>query len=344
MEYPLHKTVAVVDGRETYPEIVCTCGNDKYTKKPCVGGYMYDHFTGRPNPWKQHMVTKHQVVHFAWYHEVPRIGQDGKQAIFQDKPQFNKERCTGEGCKNCAANHSRVFGRLMKITLGTNHTKNLMGIRRDLYWTCSGCATQIVTKELICEGCEKVLVDLRNVKPDSDPESQKNVLASVRRKIETAINQEYTCSCGHVGAPVEGNDCGYNAACTIRNKKHKCPYEAPVRMDLYTSVLDIAKEGEKTDSRIVMKAAYSIFENSDKPYQFEVDEELGLIVNRAVEMNGGLYNLEKEVRDMMIPPDMQATVLGVPNPFANGPRIPGGEEDAPKPKFVGGPGGVVFPK
>lgn len=336
MEFGLHKTVAIVDGKETYPDIVCTCGLDPYNKKPCVGCYQYEHFTGRPNPWKVHFTTKHQIVHFAWYHNVPRLDKDGKQVVYQDKPQFSKERCVGDSCVNCTKQYERTFGRLMKLTLGANHTKNVMGIRKSLYWTCSGCNTQIVTKELICEGCNKTLVDLRNIRGE-DP---KDELGSKRRKIEQAINQIYECSCGHTGTPVEGNDCGYNAACTIKSKKHKCPYEAPLRMDLYTSVLEICKKGEKTDSHISLEGAYSIFENSENAYQFEVDEQLSVIVNRAVEMNSGLYDLEKEVKEQIVDVAEQATTLNVKNPYGEGPRLPS-EEDSPR---KGGAESVTFRK
>ncbi len=337
MEYPVHKTVLKVDGKDTYPEIICTCGSDFYNKKPCIGGYMYDHYSGKPNPWRSHFVTKHQLVHFAWYHNVARLDNKGEQVMYQDKAQFNKERCTREECKHCSTGNTPVFGRLMKLTLGTNHTKNLMGFRKTLYWTCSGCGTQIVTKELQCERCSKVLVDLRNVKP-TDP---KDILGSVRAQIEKAINTEYMCDCGHNGFPVEGNDCGYNAACTSKNRKnHKCPFDAPMRMDLYTSVIDLAKEGEKTDSHLVLKGAYSIYEASNSYVNLESEEPLQLVIERAVENNGGLYNLEKEVKDMVLPVEDQATVLRERNPYSEGPRIPGGEED--RPRFAMGASGVKF--
>ena len=60
------------------------------------------------------------------------------------------------------------------------------------------------------------------------------------------------------------------------------------------------------------------------------------IVNRAIAANDGLYNLDKEVKELLLSPEVQAKILTVPNPFTNH-RIPGVEEvPAERPKYAGG--------
>lgn len=347
-EFGKHKTQRQEGEKTVYPSIVCTAGTDPHNKKECVGCYQQEHFTGKPNPWKASITTKHQIIHFAFYHKVPRL-KDGQPVIYQDKQQFSSELCKGNNCKHCDANVEKVFGKLLKLELGPNHTKNLLGgegydsstksrrffrgIRHQLNWTCGGCGGTIVTKAALCGGCGNVLEDFTKL-VGNDP---KDMLGSLRGLIENKLANPYNCTkCGVHGLPVEASDCCYDVEGKMKLKKLKCSFEAPERMDLYNSVLQISKEGASTESAIKLKGQFSIDEKSNNPYQFEVDEPLIEIVNRAIAANDGLYNLDKEVKELLLSPEVQAKILTVPNPFTNH-RIPGVEEvPAERPKYAGG--------
>lgn len=354
MEYPVHKTIIKdSSGKETYPEVVCTCGRDRYNKLPCIGCFQFEHFQKKPNPWKAALKTKWLVVHLAWYKSVPRLDKDNKQVIFNDVPQFNIVRCDGP-------EEGAFFGRLMKLTLGQQHTRNLFtvgesrkkddpqnSIRRELYWTCSGCSTRIVTEKLFCEGCDTILMD--GLKGKSWEEVEKLLCTPIK------------CSCGHEGIPVEGSGCGYKvvegSAGKVKVKNAACPFEAPVRMDLMNVVMEIKKEGEKQESTLKRAQVYSIFEGaasyplSDEEYSY-LEETYKLprmtisdIIAQAVERNGGLFNLEQEVKDLMYPVEVQAEILKVPNPYANA-SIPEHKEPVTQqvPAFANkGTMGIKFP-
>lgn len=356
-EYHEQKTQIQQGEKTAYPSIICTAGLEQHNKKECVGCYQEEHYTAKPNPWKKSVTTKHQIVHFAFYHNVPRLDKDGNHASYQDKYLYNSLRCEGDACKFCAANVEKVFGKLLKLKLGPNHTKNVLGgdgwnagekkmkfcrgIRHQLNWTCGGCGGQIVTKASLCGGCGTIIEDFSKLQ-GSDP---KDMLGSLRGKIEQKLQLPTTCSkCNWSGFPDEASDCCYDAEGKMKLKKLKCSFEAPQRMDLYSSVLQLNKEGAGTDSAVKMKAVFSIDETSNNPYQFEVEEPLVEIVNRAISINGGLFNLDKEIAEMCLPPEIQAKILGVPNAYAGGPRIPGSDTEVQeRPKFAGS-AGVVIPK
>lgn len=354
-EFYKQKTQIQQGDKTAYPSIICTAGREQHSKKECIGCYQEEHFTGKPNPWKKSLTTKHQIVHFAFYHNVPRLDKDGNHASYQDKLLFNSLRCEGEGCKFCAANVERVFGKLLKLELGPNHTKNLLGgegwnagekkmkfyrgIRHQLHWTCGGCGGQIVTKAALCAGCGNVLDDFSKLQGDDE----KDKLGSLRAKIESRLACPTTCpKCNLTGMPDEASDCCYDVQGKMKLKALKCSFEAPERMDLYSSVIQVNKEGAATESAVKLKGAFSINEASNNPYQFEVEEPLVEIINRAIAVNGGMFNLDKEIADMLLSPELQAKILGVPNTYASGPRIPGGEE-IERPKFAGS-AGVIIPK
>ncbi len=355
-EYYKQKTQRKEGENTVYPSIFCTAGNDPYNKKECVGCYLQEHFTTKPNPWKPSLTTKHQIIHFAFYHKVPRLDADGNHRSYQDKLLYNDIRCEGESCKFCTQGIEKVFGKLLKLELGPNHTKNLLGgkgwdsaskkekfyrgIRQQLNWTCGGCGGQIVTKATLCGGCGTVLEDLTKLQ-GSDP---KDMLGSLRAKVEERLQCPTSCPhCNNwTGFPDEASDCCYDVEGKMKLKKLKCAFEAPQRMDLYSSVIQINKEGASTESAIKLKGAFSIDETSNNPYQFEVDFPLVEIVNEAIGLNGGLFDLDKEIAEMLLAPEMQAKILGVPNPYAGGPRLPGGDNEVTQvPRFATGKGVVI---
>lgn len=332
-EYFVHKGSKKVNGKDTFPEIVCTSGTDIYSPKPCLGCYLYENTKvakGIINPWRKSLTTKWQVLHLAFYHSIPRLDDTGSQVVVNDKPQFNKEICLGNDCKRCSEGFPRSFGRLMKIDLGPSHSKNLLGHRKDLYWTCQGCMLKIVTNALICPECDSNVANI-NIKNVEGKDLNEKL-----DRIRITISEDHKCmKCGYVGRMIEGNDCLYNDDRSSKKRNKKCPFEAPVRGDIFGSVVFLTKEGEKSNSTLVMKRFYSIFGTSSDPYELPeevlaeypnmaLEDILEAIKVKAIQENGGLFDLDKEVEVFMLPLEQQAEVLGVPLPsaLASGPRTP----------------------
>lgn len=332
-EYFVHKGSKKVNGKDTFPDIVCTAGSDIYSPKPCLGCYLYDNTKvakGTINPWRKSLTTKWQVLHLAFYHSVPRLDDTGTQVVYDEKPQFNKEPCLGEDCKRCGEGYAKTFGRIMKVDLGPSHSKNLLGHRKELYWTCQGCMLKIVTNSLICPECDATVLNI-NIKTMEGKELNEKL-----DKIRLLISEDHKCiKCGYTGRLIEGNDCLYNDDRATKKRNKKCPFEAPVRGDIFNSVVLLTKEGEKSNSTLVMKRFFSMFGASLDPYELPeevlleypnmpLEDVIEAIKVRAIQENNGLFDLDKEVETFLLPMDQQADVLGVaiPAQLASGPRTP----------------------
>jgi hypothetical protein len=312
MEYGVHKqALRDASGKETYVELVCTAGRDRHSQKPCVGHWQADHYQKKPNTWRLSAKTKWMVVDLSWWKSVPRLDKDGNPVIIRDQMQFNIVPAQPD-------DEGAFFGRLMKLTLGSNHTKALFQIRQELYWTCSGCDTRIVTEKVICEKCNETLYDNLKAKPWDE--------------VERLISTQHTCGkCGHTGVPIEGSDCGWKVVegkdGKFRVPKPSCPLDAPVRMDLTNVFMEIQREGEKIESTIRKNGAFSIFEGTDSYPLGEASIEYlkdtfkmpevapSELIKQAIERNGGLFDLAQEIKDLMYPVETQAELFKVANPY-----------------------------
>lgn len=331
-EFFVHKTTRKVDGKDTYPEIVCTCGIDPYVKKPCLGCYMKDNIQvekGKMHPWRKALTTKWIILHLAWYYKVPRVDKEGKPVVYNDKQAFSYYLQTEGNKDEFEGKYEKIYGKLLKIDLGTSHSKNLLGIRKKLYWTCSGCMMNIVTNTLDCPECDKTVVSIKldKIEGKDTPEKQD--------RIRMMIAEDHHCrNCGYTGRLIEGNDCCYTEKWE-KSRKVKCPFEVPLRSDIFGGVSTLAKEGEKANSTLVLSKFYPITQLSRDYYELPeevlveypdapLESVIEIIKAKAVEEAGGMYDLDKEVEAFLLTPEQQAEVLGIslPAALASPPRNP----------------------
>lgn len=331
-EFFLHKTVKKVDGKDTYPDIVCTCGMDPYMAKPCLGCYMKENVQvpkGTINPWRKGLTTKWIILHLAWYYKVPRVDKDGKPVIYNEKQAFSYYLQTEGNKEDYEGKVEKQFGRLLKLDLGTTHSKNLLGIRKRLYWTCSGCMMRILTNSLICPECEETVMTIKLKDVEGKEETDK--LDNIRMLIQ----QEHSCrNCGYHGKMIEGNDCGYTEKWT-KSAKSKCPFAVPVRSDVFGGVAMLKKEGEKASSTLSMSSFNPIIQLSKDYYELPeevlaeypgvpVESIIEALKAKAIEEAGGMYDLDKEIEYLTLTLEQQAEWLSIPLPpaLASAPRNP----------------------
>ena len=335
-EFFLHTTLKKVDGKDTYPEIVCTSGCDPYNQKPCLGCFMQQNFKfqkGVINPWKRKLTTKWIILHLAWYYKVPRTDDKGEQVVYNDQPSFIHVLQTEASAEKYEGTCEKYFGKVLKMDIGSAHSKGLLNIRKNLYWTCQGCMMKIVTNNLSCPECDREIMKVNILAAEGKTLDEK--LDSIRMLIATP----HACICGYRGTMVEGNDCCYTDDYKAKKRGKKCPFDAPVRGDVFGTVTFLTKEGEQATSSLVMKNAYSIYNQAgdrvfDLPVEvldefpnMEVDKILDIIKARAIKeaVDGGVnLDLDKEIESFMLPLEQQAEVLGIPMPQAlsSGPRLP----------------------
>jgi hypothetical protein len=192
---------------------------------------------------------------------------------------------------------------------------------------------KIVTNNLSCSECDREIMKVNILAAEGKTLDEK--LDSIRMLIATP----HACICGYRGTMVEGNDCCYTDDYKAKKRGKKCPFDAPVRGDVFGTVTFLTKEGEQATSSLVMKNAYSIYNQAgdrvfDLPVEvldefpnMEVDKILDIIKARAIKeaVDGGVnLDLDKEIESFMLPLEQQAEVLGIPMPQAlsSGPRLP----------------------
>jgi hypothetical protein len=173
----------------------------------------------------------------------------------------------------------------------------------------------------------------------SIPAAEGKTLDEKCDSVRMIINTPHGCVCGYRGLMVEGNDCCYTEDYKQKKRGKKCPFEAPVRGDIFGTVVLVTKEGEQATSSLVMKNNYSIYNQAgDRTYDLpgevldefpnmEVDKVLELIKTRAIKdaLDSNInLDLDKEIDMFMLPVKQQAEVLGIPVPQAlvSEPRLP----------------------
>lgn len=90
-----------------------------------------------------------------WFHRVEGKTEDGKTF-------FERERCSGRGCKNCQAQTPRVFGKKVYFEIARTHwNESLFGINEYIESNCK-CGGFIYKLHYECPSCKNMLVDMAN--------------------------------------------------------------------------------------------------------------------------------------------------------------------------------------
>jgi hypothetical protein len=295
-----------------FPWTVCSAGHDRYNKQPCVGCAIADTTESmmnkdkKPNPWKAKTFSVFQLVHLDWYNRELRM-KNGEPVRYKDVPQYNIVKGKGK---------DSFFGRLLKLKVGQKQWKNLIDIWNDvLFWMCDGCGTEIVTKQLVCTGCRKDLID-----PSEIQKMPRNKL------FELMINDQTCSECNLTALPFDINQCGYKNGGKTVIKKHSCDYPNPERMNLFNCVLGICKKGTNNDTVIGFESVFSLNPKSAIYYTAPEGMTIETIVDEAIKRNG-FYDLESEFSPLDL--EQQATILKVPNPYK---EVPIKTEQAPIPQ------------
>jgi hypothetical protein len=90
-----------------------------------------------------------------WFHRV-----EGKSA--EGKVFYERERCTGRGCKHCQAQIAKVFGKKVYFEIARTHwNESLFGINEYIESNCK-CGGFIYKTHYDCPECHTMLVDMVN--------------------------------------------------------------------------------------------------------------------------------------------------------------------------------------
>lgn len=163
------------DGRS---EKSCICsagprGMTKASRLPCRGCDIYwEAYAAKAEGEKQTVkrMSKREmfaftIIDYANYHRVPQVDASGAPRCSQDGTQYyNTVKCTGRGCKNCAAGCETKTGNRMHWSLGSMHFNTLLEYDNLIGMSCCTCGKKdcITTIAWLCSNpeCGEAVIDM----------------------------------------------------------------------------------------------------------------------------------------------------------------------------------------
>lgn len=306
-------------GYPTFRDLVCSSGPEPHAPQPCIGCYSHDHGS-KDSKSKDNWAFN--MAHLGWYHLVPLV-KDGQVQMKRDNsgPVMVKQECLSykmenvylgraiqsgrvppavakkyKQCEGCKQNLQFVWGDHRVLQLGFKHLKNILEIDDKVGKKCLTCGTGILRVAFDCEKCNVELLDLSQVQWTND-------------QIETFSKTPIVCGgCGHQGMPKSAYECGFDD--NYAQVAQSCGN--PQKTTIFDCVLWLQREGESTESEVVVKRVelLSQYKTQDnRPLQDHLKE----IVKEP-------YNLA----DMYKPDtlDEQAETIRVQNPYQQAPQYP----------------------
>jgi hypothetical protein len=300
------------NGFNTFRELVCSSGPEPHAPQPCVGCYMVDHGAKDSKP-KDNWAFN--IAHLGVYHLKPLV-KDGQVQMKKDGsgPILIKEECIsykmdnvalGRGvtsgkikdqklinkyktCESCKEQHPFTWGDHRIMQLGMKHLRNLFEIDEMVGSKCANCETTILRVGFDCSGCGAELVDLSKVQWTND-------------EIDDYAARGQCGSCD--SRAVVKYRCGYNDKFKVVQE----PCNSPRRTDIFDCVLWIQRQGESTESEIVVKRV-ELIKNYKSPEGKPLTDCLAEIVKEP-------FDLVEMYKPETV--ENQSELIQVQNPYAN---------------------------
>ncbi len=324
LHFRIHSFNVFVQGRNpsekgfnSFREIVCSSGPEPHAPQACVGCYQVDHGNKDARSKDQWAFN---IAHLGWYHMIPlvkdnqvQMKRDGsgpvmvKQECMTHKPEnMYLGRALPSGrvpheiakkfkqCEGCTQNAQFTWGDHRVLKLGFKHLKNLFEIDDKVGKKCLGCGTGILRVAFDCEKCNGEILDLSQVQWTNE-------------QIDTFSKTATNCPhCQHYGMPKSGYDCGYDD--NYNQVQASCGN--PKKTSIFDCVLWVQREGESTESEVVVKRVELISRyvtQDNRPLQDWLKEIVKEPFNLAE-----MYKPEST--------DEQAETIRVQNPYQTAPQ------------------------
>jgi DNA-directed RNA polymerase subunit RPC12/RpoP len=323
-------------GFNSFREIVCSAGPEPHAPQPCLGCYRVDHGEKELKPRDNWAFN---IAHLGWYHWKPLV-KDGQVQMKKDGsgPVLVKEECLSykmenvllgravqggrvgnstiankfETCESCTAQHQFVFGHHRVLQVGFKHLKDILETDESVGKRCVNCGTSILLIAFDCANCSKELVDLAQSGWTND-------------QIAQFAKSPYSCQhCGHNDAPKGVYECGFDE--NFRQVSQAC--SNPQKTTLFDCVVWVQREGEATESSIVVKKVELIrdYKTQDgRPLSEHLKEIVKEPYNLAEMYKADSVDEQSKVLEMQNPyvqTQQQYTNYGQPGAQAGGPAAP----------------------
>jgi hypothetical protein len=171
------------------------------------------------------------AIHLAYYHLEPVFDDDGKPIVYkkgdrQGEQVHRKVLCEGRRCKYCKDGLEKVFGKKVHLSLGSRHLGQLAGITNEIEKDCANCGGRLEEVLWECSNCAEPLIDLANTDMKDE-----DILKVTARHMECP-------KCGTKDFPIKQSECD---GC-----------QDPTPLSIFDCDLEIKREGENTDSTIMV--------------------------------------------------------------------------------------------
>ena len=244
-------------GYSQFRDITCSAGPEAHNPQPCVGCRQNDQgVEGKPrDQWA------FEIAHLNWYHLSPLV-KDGQVQTKRgsNEPVLVKNLCDRQqkynqvlarahqanprdwkepyDCEGCKGQHPWAFGDHRIIQVGKNHLVNLLDVNDKVGQKCGTCGTVILRIAFDCgnQNCDNEILDVASS-------------GWTNAQLDQFSKMPCQCmKCGYQGLPVPVYSCGYNE--NFQKVAEEC--QNPVQQSIWDSVLWVQREGESTDSKLVI--------------------------------------------------------------------------------------------
>lgn len=324
-------------GFNSFREVVCSSGPEPHAPQACVGCYQVDHGNKDAKSKDQWAFN---IAHLGWYHMVPlvkdnqvQMKRDGsgpvmiKQECLSQKPEMQYlGRAMPSGrvpheigkkfkqCEGCQQNAQWAWGDHRVLKLGFKHLRNLFEIDDKIGKKCLNCGTGILRVAFDCEKCNGEILDLSTVNWTNE-------------QIDTFSKTAASCQhCQHYALPVSGYECGFDD----NYNKVAQPCQESKKTTIFDCVLWVQREGEATESEVVVKRVVLISQ-----YQTHDNRPLQDYLKEIVKEPFNLTEMYKPEST-----DEQAETIRVQNPYQTQPQYQayGGQPQPGQPQGYPAPG------
>lgn len=253
----IHQVQTMKDGKARYNDFPCTAGPNAHAPQPCIGCQQND--AGNKSVGNGRQQWAFNVKHLVPYHEVPLTDKKNGGAIVmkKDKPNepvmvlqacqvgtpseklYHAQGGQWKPCEYCQRNIPITYGAPKAYVLGKNHLDELLKVDTHLEQTCANCMTRLIKTAYTCRQCGNDLLDLSRTQ-------------LINEQLEQYSKTPQQCQCGFTGLPQPAYDCGYdpNGMYKVPNG---CPQDVTPRpLSIFDCVFYVHKEGEDTQSKLVV--------------------------------------------------------------------------------------------
>ncbi len=300
-------------GYHTFREIACSAGPEPHAPQPCLGCYEVDHGNKDAKSKDQWAFN---IAHLGWYHMVPLV-KDNQVQMKRDGsgPVMIKQECMNQkrenmylgralqanrgvpqaiakkykNCDGCQQGAQWAYGDHRVLKLGFKHLKNILEIDDKIGKKCVTCSTGILRVAFDCQHCNNEILDLTAVQWTND-------------QIETYSKTQQNCPhCQQVTVPQNVYECGYDE----NYNKISASCSDPRKTTIFDCVLWVQREGESTESEVVVKRI-DLLPQYVTPDNRPLQDHLKEIVKEP-------FNLTEMYKPDTL--DEQADTIQKPNPY-----------------------------